>query len=225
MKQIIFILSLIAVSFSSCKENKEAVTTERQEQIDTIPTLILQIQKCSKLYTAEYNVHKIVTHDDVVRLKGEFFSKKFNFKVPAGDRKIAIPINATLKAYVDFSGFSESNIITDGQKITIILPDPKVALTSSKVDHRSIKEFVSLTRSKFTDEEMASYEQQGRASIIKSIPHLGIIETARDNAAHTLIPILMQLGYEEKNITVSFRKEFDDNDLNILLDKTTIEKR
>ena len=38
--------------------------------IDTVPMLIMQVQKCSKLYTAEYRVHKIVTHDDALRLKG-----------------------------------------------------------------------------------------------------------------------------------------------------------
>ena len=35
---------------------------------DSLPMLITQIRKCSKLYTAEYRVHKIVTHDDVLRL-------------------------------------------------------------------------------------------------------------------------------------------------------------
>ena len=92
--------------------------------VDTLPMLITQIQKCSKLYTAEYRVHKIVTHDDVLRLKGSVLSRQFNIKLPLGDRKIAIPIDAKLKAWIDFSQFSERNIERRGNHITIILPDP-----------------------------------------------------------------------------------------------------
>lgn len=82
--------------------------------IDTVPMLIMQVQKCSKLYTAEYRVHKIVTHDDALRLKGSLLKKQFDIKVPMADRKIAIPIDAKLKAYIDFSDFSEKNIERDG---------------------------------------------------------------------------------------------------------------
>lgn len=223
MRHILYIFILLLAC--SCT-NSQAPETDKAEPVtDTIPVLVMQIQKCSKLYTAEYNIHKIVTHDDVVRLQGKFLSKNFDIKMPVGDRKIAIPIDATLKAYVDFKDFSEQNIVRSSNKITVILPDPKVAMTSSKVDHNNIKEFVSLTRSDFTDEEMSNFEQQGRKAIIRSIPYLGIIETARDNAAHTLIPIIMQLGYHERDITITFRKEYGENDIDILLDKTTIEKR
>ena len=31
-------------------------------------------------------------------------------KMPVGDRKIAIPMNVTLKGYIDFSDFSERNV-------------------------------------------------------------------------------------------------------------------
>ena len=86
--------------------------------IDTVPMLILQVQKCSKLYTAEYRVHKIVTHDDALRLKGQLMSKQFNLKVPLADRKIAIPMDAKIKAYIDFSEFSEQNIERSGNQIT-----------------------------------------------------------------------------------------------------------
>lgn len=223
MRHILYIFILLLAC--SCTNSQAPETDKAEPTTDTIPVLVMQIQKCSKLYTAEYNIHKIVTHDDVVRLQGKFLSKNFDIKMPVGDRKIAIPIDATLKAYVDFKDFSEQNIMRSGNKITVILPDPKVAMTSSKVDHNNIKEFVSLTRSDFTDEEMSNFEQQGRKAIIRSIPYLGIIETARDNAAHTLIPIIMQLGYQERDITITFRKEYGENDIDILLDKTTIEKR
>ena len=171
--------------------------------------IINQVQKCSKLYTAEYRVHKIVTHDDALRLKGQLMSKQFNLKVPLADRKIAIPMDAKIKAYIDFSEFSEQNIERSGNQITIILPDPQVVMTSSKIDQQNVKQYVGLTRAHFSDEELANYQQQGREAILQSIPDMGIEENARANAAKVLVPMLTQLGYEEQDITIAFRKDLD----------------
>ena len=183
--------------------------TTASRSIDTVPMLIMQVQQCSKLYTAEYRVHKIITHDDALRFKGQLLSKSFNVKVPLADRKIAIPMDAKIKAYIDFSEFSEKNIERSGDKITIILPDPQVVMTSSKIDQQHVKQYVGLTRAHFSDEELARYQQQGREAILQSIPDMGIEETARANSAKVLVPMLTQLGYEEQNITIAFRKDFD----------------
>ena len=40
------------------------------------------MQKCNRLYTAEAHVHKIITHDDQLNLKGSLFKKDFNIHVP-----------------------------------------------------------------------------------------------------------------------------------------------
>ena len=105
MKRIIYILPILLWTLCACKGEK-ADENGVYQATDTLPMLITQIQKCSRLYTAEVKVHKIVTHDDVIRLKGSLLQKDFNFKVPLGERKIAIPMDATLKAYIDFSQFS-----------------------------------------------------------------------------------------------------------------------
>lgn len=186
--------------------------------------LIMQIQKCSRLYTAEYRIHKIVTHEDVLRLKGNILKQDFNIRLPLGDRKIAIPMDVTMKAYIDFEGFSGRNISRAGRHITVTLPDPKVELTSSKINQKEIKQFVSIARPRFSDAEMADYEQQGRAAVMANIMKTGIIETARANAARILIPMLQQMGYREQDITVTFRKEFGERDVNTLIDKTTTGK-
>lgn len=195
----------------------EAEAETAYQGIDTIPMLITQVKKCSKLYTAEYRVHKIVTHDDALRLKGSVLQRQFNFKVPMADRKIAIPIDAKLKAYIDFSQFSEQNIERQGDKITIILPDPQVIMTSSRIDQKNVRQYVALTRSNFSDDELADFQQQGRAAIIQSIPDMGILETAQANAAKVLVPMLTETGYQEENITIAFRKNFGPGDMFKLL--------
>lgn len=223
MKNILFyILTVCTITFSSCSQKP---TEEKVKTIDTIPMMVMQVQKCNRLYSAEIHVHKIVTHDDNIRLKGTFLKKNFDINVPGSNRKVAIPMNATLKTYIDFSDFSSENINRQGKKIEIILPDPKVMLTSSKIEHEDVKQYVALTRSNFSDAELAQYEQQGREAIIKDIPKMDILETARQSAANTLIPMLMEAGFKEQNIKISFRKKFSLEDIKNLLDKSTIEKK
>ena len=212
------ISAFVGLLLSACSDGKKGQDDTMTQSIDTVPMLIMQVQKCSKLYTSEFKVHKIVTHDDVIRLRGSLLQQSYNIKIPLGERKIAIPMDATLKAYIDFSQFSEKNIERRGDKITIILPDPKVTMTSSKIDQKNIRHYVALARANFSDAEMTNYEQQGRAAIIQSIPELGIIDMAKENAARVLVPMMVQLGYKEENITIAFRKTFDTNSIMKLIE-------
>ncbi len=225
MKKLLGIVAIIAIMTGvlMCQgdiveeSSDDRLQSSGYKSVDTLPMLITQVKRCARLYTAEYRVHKIVTHDDVLRLKGSLLQRQFNIKLPLGDRKIAIPIDAKLKAYIDFSQFSERNIERHGNMITILLPDPQVTMTSSKIDQKNVRQYVALARANFSDAEMSAYEQQGRAAIIESIPSLGILETAQANAAKILIPILSEMGFDEGQINIAFRKQFDANDIQTLL--------
>ena len=218
---ILIIAAVIGIVLLMCNSRQDHSEVSQPistiQGIDTVPLLITQVQKCAKLYTAEYRVHKIVTHDDVVRLKGTLLKRDFDVKMPIGDRKVAIPIDAKLKAYIDFSSFSEENIERKGKKITIVLPDPQVTMTSSKIDQKNVKEYVSLTRAHFSDAELANFQKQGREAIIADINKMGIIETAQANAAKVLVPMLVELGYDEADIIIALRKQYEPNDIMKLL--------
>ena len=209
MKQLFILLALWGVTMLYCSCGSKESPVEDPAVTDTVPNLVMQVQKCSKLYTTEYHIHKIVTHHDVLRLKGSLLTKDIDIPLPLGERKVAIPMDATLKAYIDFSQFSEKNIERDGEKIVLLLPDPKVVMTSSKINQKEVREYVGLTRSHFTDQELTVYEQQGRKAILNSVPELGIVQMAQENAARVLVPMLTELGYKEENITIAFRKNLD----------------
>lgn len=212
MKQLILILSFFILLAVGCT-NKKNTEEPAAKAIDTIPMLVTQVQQCSRLYTTEYHIHKIVTHDDKMKLSGSFLKQDFSISLPLGDRRIAIPMDATLKAYIDLSSFSNKNIQRNGKELIVTLPDPKIVLTSTKIDHKEVKQFVALTRHNFTDAELTSYEAQGRKQIIASIPQMGIIEQAQESAARQLVPIFTAMGYKESDITISFRKKFTISDL------------
>lgn len=221
MKKIVicFLLSLLlSVVTTGCKPTEKEVPTVSTAANDTLSRLVMQIQKCSRLYTTEFQVHKIVTYDDVINLKGSLLNQKYSFRMPFGDRKVAIPMNATLKAYIDFGEFSEASVERHGRKLTITLPNPRVVMTASKIDQQNIREYVSLTRAHFSDRELADLELQGREAILQSIPQMGIIDHARMSAAKLLIPIAAQMGFGEDDIVIVFPDSFDPNNLKAIID-------
>lgn len=192
---------------------------------DTLPMVVMQMRKSSRLYTTEYKVHKIVTFDDVVHLRGQMFSKSYSVALPLGDRKVAIPMNATLKAYIDFSNFSEDAVRRrDDGTVVVTLPDPKIILTDSKIDQEGIREYLSLTRSHFTDKELADFELQGRDAIIDHIPQMGIVEGARESAARQIIPLLVSMGFREQDVVVEFRQNLHENSIRTLMDANGLER-
>ena len=219
----IFIIGCMAcLAAMGCKGDRP---DGKAQDKDSLPMLVMQIQKCSRLYTTEYRVHKIVTFDDVVRLRGKMFAKNYNMELPLGDRKVAIPMDATLKAYIDFSEFTDENVRRqeDG-KIVITLPDPHIMLTDSKIDQEGIREYVSLTRAHFSDRELSAYEKQGRDAIIAHIPSMGIVEGARESAARQLVPLVVSMGFREQDVVVEFRRDLDHNNIRTLLSPNTLER-
>lgn len=184
-------------------------TKEVEEKIDSVPrpTLIMQLQRCSRLNTAEIKLHKIITHDDEMKLSGKLMGKELSVNIPAGKRKVAIPLYATVKASIDLGKVTEEDIVREDDKVTIFLPHPEVEITETHVDHEGVRQFVSLTRRNFSDEELQKYELEGRKSIETSLGSLGIEEMARESAARQLVPIVQAFGYKDTNITISFRKD------------------
>ena len=212
-RTILMALALVLMVLG-CSGNK---SEPGQEVVDTVPMMVTQLKKCSRLYTTEIRLHKIITHNDEKTNKGSFIGTKFNINQPLSKRQVAIPMEATLKAYVDFGKFGEDNVRRRGDRIEITLPDPQVELTGTRIDNKGIKRYVDFARSNFTDAELTAYERQGRESIVKSIPQMKVMEQARQNAANVIIPMVAQMGFKEENITVNFRKDFDYGDITRLL--------
>ncbi len=208
----VIIVCVAIAALSSC--GKKAAEKEKAEtakpQIDTVAVLYGSISDCARLATAEYRIHKIVTFDDRIVVRGKMFSKPFSKEIPVGDRKIAIPLDVTLRGYVDFADFGKGNIKRHGGKITVTLPDPQIMVSASKIDHKGVKKLVDPLRSNFKQEEIEAYTRQGMDSIAMAIPRLGIVEAARVNAAQVLVPIIKEMGYSESDITIQFRPAVSD---------------
>jgi len=205
-----FALLLIVFFTNKCISSS---TEKEEERTDSVPrpTLIMQLQRCSRLNTAEIKLHKIITHDDEMKLSGKLMGKELSVNIPAGKRKVAIPLYATVKASIDLGKMTDDDIVREGNKITIYLPQPDVEITETHIDHEGVRQFVAITRSNFSDEELQKYELEGRKSIEASLGSLGIENMARESAARQLIPIVQAFGFKDTDITITFRKDEKNN--------------
>jgi hypothetical protein len=205
-----FALLLILFFTNKCISSS---TDKEEERTDSVPrpTLIMQLQRCSRLNTAEIKLHKIITHDDEMTLSGKLMGKELSVNIPAGKRKVAIPLYATVKASIDLGKMTDDDIVREGNKITIYLPQPDVEITETHIDHEGVRQFVAITRSNFSDEELQKYELEGRKSIEASLGSLGIENMARESAARQLIPIVQAFGFKDTDITITFRKDEKNN--------------
>lgn len=211
MKKILMIIMALWC-LAGCRKAEEAPEPAPVEE-SAEHRIIREVSGADRLYTTEYVVKKVVTYDDIIKVSGSAFSRKFYFKFPQGDRKILIPMEARIKAYIDFSGFGPDNVeILPDSTIRILLPDPQIVVTSTKVDHAGIKSFIEIGRTRFTQTEMADYEKQGLAAIIHSIPDMGITETARTHAYRFLLPLVEAMGYPAEKVIVDFGEHFTEAD-------------
>lgn len=212
-----FIISVVCL-FYGCDKGQKA---DIQEDSDPLPVLTNRIQQCSKLYTTEYRIHKIVLVETEKKIESNFLGMGFN--LPVGERKLIIPMEATLKGYIDFSNLKDDDITIDGDQVFVTLPDPEVELTSTRIDHDGTKQYVSWYLSNFNTAEQTAHAAKGRRDIINKLKNdkkqkQRIVESARESAVNLLIPLISQMGFEEQNITIKFQREFSFDHLTILTD-------
>ena len=213
------ILCIMLLGLSVSCHEKRVSQTEYEK--DDLTALASKVSHCSRLYTTEYTIRKIVTFNDEVRIKGSLFSKQIDVKLSMGDRKVAIPMTVTLKGYIDFSSFSSKNVSRSKGRIVLTLPNPQITVSASRIDHKNMRKYVSLTRANFSADEIEKYQRQGVDSILSHLNEMGIAEQARQNAVNTLLPLLMQLGYHDDQVVIRFRSDINDK---TLLDWINIEK-
>lgn len=213
----VLLLAIMVMTAVACGR-RDGGSADVRDKMSDVPSIVLRVQDCSRLYVSEYVVHKIVVRDDNTLLNVNVNGRAVGIKKP-GERKIAIPVDATVEAYIDFTDFSSDNVAKDGDKITITLPDPQAEITSLKADYNHERAYVSWLRSDFSESEKTHFLRQARSEIAGSMPALGIYDNARDNAAQVLIPLLVSLGYDERNVTITFRSDFNPRGV-VLKEKT-----
>lgn len=172
-----FVLLLTALMLSGCSDRVPEDTTQRE---------IEAISQMRELSLVEYRVRKIVKAND----EGEWYK--------IGDRKILLSCTAYLKAGIDLSGFSAENVDInrlDGS-VTVTVPHAKLlSLDMPASEIREEYDHVTMLRHSFSAEERNALLRQGEKQIRSSVPSLGILEKAEENARRFFESVFTKMGF------------------------------
>lgn len=172
-----FVLLLTIFMVPGCSERVPEDTTQRE---------IEAISQMRELSLVEYRVRKIVKAND----EGEWYK--------IGDRKILLSCTAYLKAGIDLSGFSAENVDInrlDGS-VTVTIPHAKLlSLDMPASEIREEYDHVTMLRQSFTAEERNALLRQGEKQIRNSVPSLGILEKAEENARRFFESVFTKMGF------------------------------
>ena len=153
---------------------------------DTTQQEIKAISAMKELSLVEYRVRKIVKADD----EGEWYK--------IGDRKILLSCTAYLKAGIDLSGFGADDVVYDREAGTVSVTIPHSTLLSIDIPPSEIREeydHVTLLRSSFTASERNALLQQAERQIRGSVPSLGILQKADENAQRFFESVFSKMGF------------------------------
>ena len=151
-----------------------------------------KIKSERQLGLVEYEVRKIVKAQES---KGFFLLKS--------KKAILCSCKAYLKAGIDLDGFNPmTDIVIDPEEtmVTISLPSP--TLLSLNVPIQEVEILYERTKHSngFLLHELNDLLRQGEAQIRESVPELGILDDARQNAQLFFEPLFKQLGFSSVQV-------------------------
>jgi hypothetical protein len=149
------------------------------------PTVIRQIRELQRLETVSYTMDKIVSGERENPLLPRFL---------AGDRLLLV-VHGEAIAGVDLSKLQPSNVVVNGQNVSIRLPQAEIFTVrldnaKTRVYSRDTGLF-STPDPNLEGEVRQEAERQLQAAALQD----GILKTADKNARQTLITILTGLGF------------------------------
>ena len=161
---------------------------------ETVQREVEAITAMKQLSLVEYRVSKIIKADD----EGAWYK--------IGERKILLSCTAYLKAGIDLATFSQEDVDIDwtGKRVSVTIPHATLlSLDMPASEIRVEYDHVTMLRQSFSAEERNALLRQGEKQIRGSVPSLGILEKADENARRFFESVFQKMGFE--TVDVSFR--------------------
>ena len=165
---------------------------ERSAVEDTVQREIEAITAMKQLSLVEYRVSKIIKADD----EGAWYK--------IGERKILLSCTAYLKAGIDLATFGQDDVDVDwtGKRVSVTIPHATLlSLDMPASEIRQEYDHVTMLRQSFTAEERNALLRQGEKQIRDSVPSLGILEKADENARRFFESVFQKMGFESVEVT------------------------
>ena len=178
------LLPTLLLSGCATRESAEEKAAKEIEALSSVKELGL----------VEYRVRKIVKAND----EGEWYK--------LGERKILFSCTAYLKAGIDLGTFALSDVDMDRETGTVTVTLPHATLLSVNIPASEIRQEydqVTLLRSSFSAQERNQLLRQGERQIRESVPSLGILEKAEENATLFFTSLFSKMGFS--TVEVKFK--------------------
>lgn len=193
--KILLVTCLTALTVTGCSRSQRvaALLSRKEKAIQVID----KIKSEKQLGLVEYEVEKIVKAKEDGR---KFFILK-------SKKEILCSCKAYLKAGIDLSGFNpmtDMAIDPDETMITLSLPAPTLLSLNIPIDEVEILYEKTQNSKGFTLADLNEILRQGEAQISASVPDLGILEDAKQNARLFFEPLFKRLGFT--SVQVEFKE-------------------
>lgn len=178
------VLFLALLATAGCSRHNEVEEMVKRE--------VQAISEMRQLGLVEYRVRKIVKADD----EGEWYK--------IGDRKILLSCTAYLKAGLDLTSFDMDDVDVDrlAGRVTVTLPHAVLlSLDIPASEIRQEYDHVTMLRQSFSAEERNALLRQGEKQIRDSVPSLGILEKAEENAGKFFESVFSKMGFSTVEVT------------------------
>ena len=151
------------------------------------PTVVDRIQRLQRLETVVYTMDKIVA------------GAKENSVLPnflAGDRLLML-VHGEVVAGIDFSNLKPGDVRVDGKQVHLRLPPPQIF--STRIDSGKTRVYSRQTGFLVpTDPNLETQvRQEAERQLQEAAMAEGILRTAQQNAASTIMSLLQGLGFEK----------------------------
>ena len=166
--------------------------SRRNDVEEMVKREVQAISEMRQLGLVEYRVRKIVKADD----EGEWYK--------IGDRKILLGCTAYLKAGLDLTSFDMDDVDVDrlAGRVTVTLPHAiLLSLDIPASEIRQEYDHVTMLRQSFSAEERNTLLRQGEKQIRDSVPSLGILEKAEENAGKFFESVFSKMGFTTVEVT------------------------
>lgn len=157
----------------------------------TTPTIVQQIQSLNELVTVKYVLEKVVAYDD---------PKYFADLIPLGENKLILLAHGVVKAGVDLSKLTKSDVVVSEGKITLTIP--QATLTDAYLDeqHTQVLDRQTGLLRRFDKDMEKIARQHALSEIQRGARQSGIVREANERARAQLTGLLRTLGYKEVDI-------------------------
>jgi hypothetical protein len=154
------------------------------------PTVVHQIQQLQRLETVSYTMDKIISGEHANAYLPKFL---------AGDRLLLV-VHGEVVAGINLAGLQPSDVLTQGQKVSIHLPATEVFVT--RIDNARTKVY-SRDTGLFSSPDPnleSEVREEAERQLQQSALQDGILKTAADNARSTISGMLKGFGFHEVDI-------------------------